>query len=467
MFCLLTLTLLAVRGAAAVTPDSNNTICSYGCQPKYGGLTCQACIGGCYGERCTQHCGHCDRDECHRETGRCYRCRPGHYGKTCDTKCPEHCRHTTTKKHVFCDRHTGKCLETCKEGYYGVSCDKQCLGHCFHSICDKHTGHCNRGCHRGWRGSRCNTPCPTNCLRGDCNSDGTCKHGCNPGFYGLMCNETCSNCYSSGCDRLSGRCDQCSPGFWGDTCNTTCDSGCYTERDGSTNCNRSTGACLGGCKNGRYGADCDRACTTCKEDMCFPSDGSCYKGCKHGWKGTFCKTKLCSVNCLHGACHSDGRCTRGCRPGFHGDMCDKTGCFTPGCYQVNQSGCEPGFYGEICNLTCHTNCKAGEDNLRRCHKDTGSCMDGCRAGWHGDHCGISCSRQKRSLVADKEETHLCSGQVSIRAGDHKTVAVVLLSMVLWMTFLPCQPADGGNVFGHAVVSRHLNRTWKGVVRRWS
>ncbi|XP_046354063.2 multiple epidermal growth factor-like domains protein 10 isoform X2 [Haliotis rufescens] len=191
--------------------------CDGGCKISAGGLTCQTCKHGCYGNRCSQRCRHCDSAGCDRQTGRCYRCRSGHYGAECHRRCPS-CP-TINKGDAHCDRHTGACIKTCSRRQFGTLCNKRCSSTCKHSMCRKQNGHCYLGCKARWKGLYCNETCTNTCVRGVCHNDGVCKHGCISGFYGQLCDRKCPPGLSSGCDRLTG----CSPSCSNGTCTDGCD----------------------------------------------------------------------------------------------------------------------------------------------------------------------------------------------------------------------------------------------------
>ncbi|XP_071088120.1 multiple epidermal growth factor-like domains protein 10 isoform X2 [Haliotis cracherodii] len=227
--------------------------CDGGCKISAGGLTCQTCKHGCYGNRCSQRCRHCDSAGCDRQTGRCYRCRSGHYGAECHRRCPP-CP-AINKGDAHCDRHTGACIKTCSRRHFGTLCNKRCPSMCKHSMCRKQNGHCYLGCKAGWKGLYCNETCTSKCVRGVCHNDGVCKHGCISGFYGQLCDRKCPPGLSSGCDRLTG----CSP---------SCRRGlCYPNDDngqGGSNCNESCSVlCLNGfcCSNGTCRDGCDDVST--------------------------------------------------------------------------------------------------------------------------------------------------------------------------------------------------------------
>ena len=183
----------------------NNTGCIECSDFKKYGLNCNDCPQNCFYEE-----GGLDR-KCDQNTGNCYLCVNGKWGKTCKKKCSNGCDLSI----LNCDMNTGKCI--CKKGYYGSKCDNECDPNCIN--CDNNTGICYQ-CIEGYYpvDKVCN-PCPENC-------DGECPGGiclkCKKGFYGDICNETCSiYCVNNTCDKKDGLCD-CINYFWRESHCTEC-----------------------------------------------------------------------------------------------------------------------------------------------------------------------------------------------------------------------------------------------------
>lgn len=66
----------------------------------------------------------------------------------------------------------------------------------------------------------------------------------------------------------------------------------------STFCNRSSGQCDEGCKNGWHDMDCTQQCVGhCRDgSYCNQMTGQCDAGCGAGWTGVFCeKGRVLSV----------------------------------------------------------------------------------------------------------------------------------------------------------------------------
>ncbi|XP_046563356.1 multiple epidermal growth factor-like domains protein 10 [Haliotis rubra] len=241
--------------------SANNRHCDDGCMISTLGLSCQTCKRGCYGNRCSQRCRHCDSAGCDRETGICHRCRPGRYGAACRQRCTQ----CPVKSH--CDRLDGTCIKTCKVGVFGVLCNHRCPRKCKRSLCRKKNGHCHLGCKPGWKGISCNSECSSNCLHKVCHDNGVCKHGCTSGFYGQLCDKKCSTLVTAECDSFTG------------------------------------------CRS------------TCRQALCHPNNGSCVQGCTPGWRGSLCNERYSDLNCS--SC-SNETCKDGYQPGFS-SHCDDGG----------------------------------------------------------------------------------------------------------------------------------------------
>ncbi|XP_055885748.1 angiopoietin-1 receptor-like isoform X2 [Biomphalaria glabrata] len=225
----------------------------------------------------------------------------------------------------------------------------------------------------------------------------------------------------------------CPEGLWGNNCQYRCDAGC------KLGCKQNDGKCLGGCKPGWTGKNCDKLCTdyfygfNCKsscghcyeEKPCNVVTGKCTDGCLPGWQGDKClegcKPYTYGANCnntcghcrLNQACNAvTGRCSAGCdrgwlgttceqacEKGFHGvDCVDRCGHCKANttCDHVTgkcDSGCAPGWTGLMCTELCRPglfgpNCQAtcGSCLIGSCDHMTGECNGGCARGFHGPQC---------------------------------------------------------------------------------
>nr|XP_034321740.1 multiple epidermal growth factor-like domains protein 11 [Crassostrea gigas] len=192
---------------------------------------CEVIIQGCnkfgvYGFNCNMTCPtNCRNDTCHIQNGKCYTCKPGWTGISCETKCQggwfgENCSQLCSghcRDDAFCNHVTGRCDKWCNSGWtgymcemecvngtYGYNCVNSCSGHCLNnSPCNKQTGHCDMGCTPGYA----NMDCSKICLSG---------------YYGTNCSERCSgHCINNEpCDHVSGVCPHgCEDGYTGQLCN--------------------------------------------------------------------------------------------------------------------------------------------------------------------------------------------------------------------------------------------------------
>ncbi|XP_065941041.1 uncharacterized protein [Magallana gigas] len=231
-----------------------------------------------------------------------YGCETVHYGENCSSNC-NHCQNTAT-----CGITNGECddngcaspvyqpplCKECKTGYYGEDCSKKC-DHCKNNAsCTLQSEECDAlGC--AYSGHQ-----PPSC--------------CIPGMYGLHCEKNCSrHCRFINCDRKTGSCfDGCKNGYIGSFCNQTCPLGKYGPNCGeicghcynNTVCNHGNGTCLEGCKAGYWNHNCKTLC----------SDGRYGQNCQY----------TCSGNCVNGeACDKVNGSCRSCVDGFQGSKCDR------------------------------------------------------------------------------------------------------------------------------------------------
>ncbi|XP_078656666.1 uncharacterized protein LOC144902898 isoform X2 [Branchiostoma floridae x Branchiostoma belcheri] len=139
-----------------------------------------------------------------------------------------------------------------------------------------------RGCAKNkWGPPSCTGDCPV-CYNGGVCDDNTGECVCPPGFHGLSCESACANNkIGTSCTR---ECDggdcagkllcvmdpygcSCAPGLMGIECNTVCPDGMYGAgctqtchcANGPAACNKTTGACTGGCLDAWTGDSCQIA----------------------------------------------------------------------------------------------------------------------------------------------------------------------------------------------------------------
>ncbi|XP_062576058.1 uncharacterized protein LOC134237898 [Saccostrea cucullata] len=399
-------------------------ICVEGCAAGWKSPNCsEACNHGFYGQECNNTCGHCAKNKtCNNVYGSCPsgECAPGHK-PTPDRKCNQECEN---------ERFGNNCMETCS-------------GHCRGGLpCNKTDGICRGGCAEGWMNPFCNETCSR-------------------GFYGMECRLRCGKCAKNAkCNHVNGSCpsSDCIPGFKqtdDQMCNKECDNGtfgnnceknCSGHCAGGISCNKTNGACPGGCKDGwispkcnetcktgYYGTNCSLSCGSCAlKETCDHVTGSCPSGlCKPGWKktrdnrcdqecdeGTFGKHCMynCSRHCAGGVhCNVvDGACSGGCSDGWTNDQCNETcgiGLYGKDCQEkCGHCGdhetcnhinglclrhCEPGYQGEKCDIECDDgafgfscNFSCAKGCLSICNKKIGAC-DQCLSGYIGDFCNIT------------------------------------------------------------------------------
>ncbi|XP_046546229.1 multiple epidermal growth factor-like domains protein 10 isoform X1 [Haliotis rubra] len=229
---------------------------------------------------------------------------------------------------------------------------------------------------------------------------------CTDGSFGPDCGTWCyCRNTSEVCDKITGYCESgCKDGYTGTGCQEPCPHGRYGSgcmetcghcAGGDQNCHNVDGTCSHGCQeywSGKlckecsdnwFGDQCGRECR-CKnrQEVCDKRTGQCHSGCEDGWTGLDCQTPCqdgtYGFNCT-------GRCGR-CQDG---QPCDKIGgecqtCadgFKPPFCQV----CDDYFYGEQCSSMCG-HCR---DNAI-CNNVSGDCPDGCEPGWQRMTCHQAC-----------------------------------------------------------------------------
>ncbi|XP_070563073.1 receptor-type tyrosine-protein phosphatase kappa-like isoform X2 [Ptychodera flava] len=132
--------------------------------------------------------------------------------------------------------------------------------------------------------------------------------GCGAGKWDENCGENCRECHNGGmCDDTNGRCI-CAPGFMGDNCETACPVGYFGPSceipcssgsgheptcQGQYVCQKSPFGCscvagYGGkdctteCQSRMFGAGCTKKCNFCVGKKCNRFTGNCDEGCKDG-----------------------------------------------------------------------------------------------------------------------------------------------------------------------------------------
>ncbi|XP_078656667.1 uncharacterized protein LOC144902899 [Branchiostoma floridae x Branchiostoma belcheri] len=152
-----------------------------------------------------------------------------------------------------------------------------------------------RGCAKNkWGPPSCTGDCPV-CYNGGVCDDNTGECVCPPGFHGQNCESACANNkIGTSCTREcdGGDCTgqllcvmdpygcSCAPGLMGIECNTVCPDGMYGAgctqschcANGPTACNKTTGACTGGCLDAWTGDSCQIA-TASYEDLFTKEEG--------------------------------------------------------------------------------------------------------------------------------------------------------------------------------------------------
>ncbi|KAM8975950.1 LOW QUALITY PROTEIN: scavenger receptor class F member 1 [Pelodytes ibericus] len=338
----------------------------------------------------------CKTDEVCIRPGVC-RCKPGFFGASCNSRCPNQYWGSDCKKSCTCypfgtcDAVTGQC--TCNHNRWGLNCEYTC--YCaVHGKCNQLTGVCE--CEPGWWAPYCTKQCHCNLHNSRCShTTGLCI--CDSGYWGQRCSMKC-NCNKSPCFQTNGNC-KCQEGQWGTSCEHQCDCvhGKCSPVTGECDCN--TGfqgnSCADPCPPGFYGLKCKKKCGRCKQgETCSSVDGFCMSSCDAGWNGTRCDQPCLpgyyGENCLQrcSKCRGDEVCdgeTGSCQ------NCD-AGKMGPRC----ESPCPLGWYGERCQFLCpvciHGSC---DPVTGECVCYTGywknSCNESCPYGFFGSNCSASCN----------------------------------------------------------------------------
>ncbi|XP_051816710.1 laminin subunit alpha-2 isoform X2 [Acanthochromis polyacanthus] len=340
------------------------------CQSGYTGPRCDRCSNGYYGQP-TVPGGSCQPCDCHDNldlsvpgscdpiTGQCLRCRQGYGGLACNS-CAEgyygdaitakNCQpcqcHTNGSVSEVCNKETGQCQ--CRENVVGRQCD-ECMpqthgvttgGVCVPCHCNSfgsksfdcdETGQCR--CQPGVTGPKCDR-----CSRGFFNFQ---EGGCTP----CQCNHVGNNCDANTgqciCppNTIGERCDRCAPNHWGHDIITGCkECGCSVIGSVTQQCNVNTGCCF--CRDSFRGEKCNECqigyrdfpqCTQCKcnisgsdSQTCDLERGVC--GCADRTGKCSCKVNVEGDNCDR------------CKPGMFGlSVQNPLGCSKCYCYGLTSS----------------------------------------------------------------------------------------------------------------------------------
>uniref|UniRef100_A0AAV2KC57 Uncharacterized protein n=1 Tax=Knipowitschia caucasica TaxID=637954 RepID=A0AAV2KC57_KNICA len=403
------------------------------CPLGYSGPRCDRCSNGYYGHPATPggYCQPCDCNgnldlslpqSCHPITGQCQRCRSGYGGVACDfcangyygeavtAKNCQPCQcHTNGSQSDVCEQQTGQCK--CRENVIGRQCD-QCVPGLWwdpdtedcvpcrcsllgslsqfcdaDGLCSCREGYVGRGCnHRqssARREARRETRRPLErmpveavqqrwvsrsggCPRGAYRpSAGAETHGLSSGGMCVPCHCNSFGSKSFDCDE-SGQC-RCQPGVGGAKCDR-CSRGYFNFQEGGCtpcdcshvgdNCDTNTGQCI--CPPNTMGERCDR---------CAPNHWG------HDIT-TGCKDCACnSLGSLSQQCNiNTGCCT--CRENFRGEKCNECQIGFRDFPQCIRCQCNvAGSDRETCDL---------EQGVCGCAHHTGKCS--CKVNVMGDHC---------------------------------------------------------------------------------
>ncbi|XP_072218688.1 laminin subunit alpha-2 [Leuresthes tenuis] len=293
--------------------EEGELLCDH-CQLGYTGPRCDRCSNGYYGQPNVPggSCQPCDCNgnldlsipgSCDPITGQCLRCRQGYGGLDCES-CAEgyygdaitakNCQscqcHTNGSVSGVCNKESGQCQ--CRENVVGRQCNK-CVAQT-HGI---ETGGVCVPCHCNSFGSK----------SFDCDETGQCR--CQPGVAGPKCDRCargffnfqeggCTPCQCShvgnNCDVNTGqcicppntigeRCDRCAPNHWGHDIMAGCkECGCNVIGSVTQTCNMNTGCCF--CRDSFRGEKCDECqigyrdfpqCIQCKCDVAGSDSQTC------------------------------------------------------------------------------------------------------------------------------------------------------------------------------------------------
>uniref|UniRef100_A0AAQ5WZ67 Basement membrane-specific heparan sulfate proteoglycan core protein n=1 Tax=Amphiprion ocellaris TaxID=80972 RepID=A0AAQ5WZ67_AMPOC len=402
------------------------------CQPGYTGLRCDRCSNGYYGQP-TVPGGSCQPCDCHDNldlsvpgscdpiTGQCLRCRQGYGGLACNScaegyygdaitaKSCQPCQcHTNGSVSEVCNKETGQCH--CRENVVGRQCD-ECMPNCWWDAerqecmpcrCSPHgsisqrcdiEGRCI--CRPGFVGRRCDLRrqsyerretrrpverVPIEAVQqrwGGTSRTGGCPRGAyrpktGPQTHGVTTGGVCVPCHCNSFGSKSFDCDEtgqcrCQPGVTGPKCDR-CSRGFFNFQEGGctpcqcshvgNNCDANTGQCI--CPPNTIGERCDR---------CAPNHWGhdIITGCKEcGCSVIGSVTQQCNVNT--GCCF--------CRDSFRGEKCNECQIGYRDFPQCTQCKCSiSGSDSQTCDL---------ERGVCGCADRTGKCS--CKVNVEGDNC---------------------------------------------------------------------------------
>ncbi|GIY13576.1 multiple epidermal growth factor-like domains protein 10 [Caerostris extrusa] len=333
------------------------------------------------------------------------------YGDSCDQECPP------CYNGGICHDKWGVCV--CPAGFTGANCQIACGGNHFGA-------ECNKFCSPPQNNSNTDELCalhlfckpdPYGCSCAPGFKGSKCMEHCEPGWYGADCKQPCHCAYgSSNCNRITGACEGgCARGWRGTSC---------MIEDPDANSTYIETTTLTYCAAGTYGPSCERFCHCSGNEHCHIITGKCPTGCEDGWGGPSCgacRSGRFGANC-ESTCHceggnhncdKDGFCYSGCEAGWAGFTC--------------QAECTPGRFGPNCASTCHCH---GNSSVA-CDKVTGECIGDCEAGYMGKDCQIIC--------------------------PHNTYGVNCMNVCVCSNLAQCNRVDGSWRMRGKVEGTHLQR----------
>ena len=210
-----------------------------------------------------------------------------------------------------------------------------------------------------------------------------------------------TECYINNCKKdycSDNSCIQCQDGYY------LSGTYCYQCKQYCTKCSSSSSCSE--CVQGRYGYQCDSACSSVCLGCTSSSDCT---ACIAGRYGSACQS-YCPLGCNNILCDKNtGKCTEGCRPGFYalGADCNKCPEACARCFNGSVcSLCRSGYYGTNCHRTCPPGCKDST-----CHKETGHCTaaDCIRGFYYNQETCIKCPEKCASCVGVNNCTQCNNG----------------------------------------------------------
>ncbi|XP_008282807.1 laminin subunit alpha-2 isoform X2 [Stegastes partitus] len=348
------------------------------CRQGYGGLACNSCGEGYYGDAITaKNCQPCQchtngsvSEDCNKETGQCA-CRENVVGRQCD-ECMPNCWWDAEHQECMpcrcspygsisrrCDIE-GRCI--CRPGFVGRRCDLRRLGYERRETRRPVERVPMEAVQQRWGGSSRTGGCPRGAYRP---KTGTQTHGLATGGVCVPCHCNSFGSKSFDCDE-TGQC-RCQPGVTGPKCDR-CSRGFFNFQEGGctpcqcshvgNNCDANTGQCI--CPPNTIGERCDR---------CAPNHWGhdIVTGCKEcGCSVIGSVTQQCNVNT--GCCF--------CRDSFRGEKCNECQIGYRDFPQCTQCECNiSGSDSQTCDL---------ERGVCGCADRTGKCS--CKVNVEGDNC---------------------------------------------------------------------------------